>query len=149
MLLCCHIPCHFPLPFLCDETVRLVQDNGRDSNALRPHVVVQVASDSFQRPSKEPEAKVLRQMGGNPPDLPGSVQHAVREEALQPKSAEQLQIEAVDLNVDQAACMIQRSFRCFVGKAPFSIIHILGIPRNYLDSQVLIFLKPLFLFIYY
>ena len=107
---------------LCDETVRLVQDNGRDSDAfkldLRPHVVVQVASDSFQRPSKEPEAKVLRPMGGNPPDRPGSVQHAVREEALQPKIAEHLQIEAVDPNVDLAACMIQRSFRCFVGKAP-------------------------------
>ena len=122
MLLCCHIPCHFSLHLLCDENVRLVQDNGRDSNAfkldLRPHVVVQVASDSFQRPSKEPEAKVLRQMGGNPPDRPGSVQHAVREEALQPKIAEHLQIEAVDPNVDLAACMIQRSFRCFVGKAP-------------------------------
>ena len=108
---------------LCDENVRLVQDNGRDSTAfkldLRPHVVVvQVASDSFQRPSKEPGAKVLRQMGGNPPDRPGSVQHAVREEALQPKIAEHLQIEAVDPNVDLAACMIQRSFRCFVGKAP-------------------------------
>ena len=129
-----------------------MQDNGRDSNAfkldLRPHVVVQVASDSFQRPSKEPEAKVLRQMG-NPPDRPGSVQHTVREKALQPKIAEQLQIGAVDLNVDQAACMIQRSFRCFVGKAPVSKLHILGLPRNYLDSQVRIYLKPLFLFIYY
>ena len=86
-----------------------MQDNERDSNAfkldLRPHVVVV-------------EAKVLRQMGGNPPDRPGPVQHAVREEALQPKIAEHLQMEAVDPNVDLAACMIQRSFRCFVGKAP-------------------------------
>jgi hypothetical protein len=149
VLLCCHIPCHFLLHFLCDDNVRLVQDTERDSNAfrldLRPHVVVQVASDSFQRASKEPEAKLLRQMGGNPPDRPGSVQHAVREEALQPKIAEHLQMEAVDPNVDLAACMIQRSFRCFVGKAPVSKLHILGL----LDSQVRIYLKPLFFFIYY
>ena len=116
-----------------------MQDNERDSNEfkldLRPNVVVV-------------EAKVLRQMGGNPPDRPGPVQHAVREEALQPKIAEHLQMEAVDPNVDLAACMIQRSFRCFVGKAPVSKLHILGLPRIYLDSQVRVYLKPLFLFIY-